>query len=65
LLPCKFKWQTTYIENELNVRDKGHIIGPFAYDDVSLNDSHRETSNNQAHPIAQPNRWVEITQQHH
>ncbi len=33
LLPCKCKWQTIVIENELNAQDKGHIIGPFAYDD--------------------------------
>ncbi len=60
LLPCKCKWQTVIVENELNARDKGHITGPFACDDLHLNDSHREASNNQAHPIAQPNQWVEI-----
>jgi hypothetical protein len=54
LLPYKCKWQTIVIENELNVRDKGHITNPFACDDLSLNDSHREASNNQACPIAQP-----------
>ncbi len=46
LLPCKCKWQTAVIGNELNVRDKGHITGPFACDDLSFNDSHHETSNN-------------------
>jgi len=65
LLPCKCKWQTAVIRNELNARDKGHITGPFAYDDLSLNDSHHETLNNQARPIAQPSRWVEITQEYH
>jgi hypothetical protein len=29
LLPYKCKWQTVVIENELNVRDKGHITGPL------------------------------------
>jgi hypothetical protein len=47
------------------MQDKGHIIGPFAYDDLNFNDSHREMSNNQACPIAQPNRWVEIAHHHH
>jgi hypothetical protein len=65
LFPCKCKWQTIVIENELNARNKGHIIGPFACDDFSLNDSHREVSNNQVRPIAQPNQWVEIAHQHH
>ncbi len=65
LLPCKCKWQTDVVKNELNAWDKGHITGPFAYDDFNLNDSHREASNNQAHPIAQPSRWVKISQQHH
>jgi hypothetical protein len=60
LLPCKCKWQTVVIKNEFNAWDKGHITGPFACDDLNLNDSHREASNNQAHPIAQPSRWVEI-----
>ncbi len=52
LLPCKCKWQTVVIENELKARDKGHITRPFACDDLSLNNSHREASNNQACPIA-------------
>ncbi len=65
LLACKCKWQIVVIRNELNAQNKGHIIGPFAYDDLSFNDSHREASNNQACPIAQPNQWVKITQQHH
>ncbi len=52
LLPYKCKWQTAVIGNEFNARDKGHITGPFACDDLSLNDSHREASNNQARPIA-------------
>jgi hypothetical protein len=65
LLPYKCKWQTIVIGNELNARDKGHINEPFACDDLNLNDSHREASNNQTCPIAQPTRWVEITQQHH
>ncbi len=52
LLPCKCKWQTVVIGNELNAWDKSHITSPFAYDDLSLNDSHREALNNQAHPIA-------------
>jgi hypothetical protein len=60
LLPYKCKWQTIVIRNELNARDKGHIIDPFACDDLSLNNSHHEASNNQARPIAQPSRWVEI-----
>ncbi len=60
LLPCKCKWRTAIIENEFNARDIGHITGPFACDDLNLNNSHREASNNQVHPIAQPNRWVEI-----
>ncbi len=51
LLPCKCKWQTAIIGNELNVRDKGHIIDPFSCGDLNLNDSHHEASNNQAHPI--------------
>jgi hypothetical protein len=38
--------------NELNAQDKGHITGPFAGDDFSLNDSHHEASNNKACPIA-------------
>jgi hypothetical protein len=29
LLPCKCKWQTVVIGNELNARDKGHITSPF------------------------------------
>jgi hypothetical protein len=53
------------IGNELNARDKGHITGPFACDDLNLNDSHYEASNNQACPIAQFSQWVEIAQQHH
>ncbi len=65
LLPCKCKWQIAVIGNELHVRDKGHITDPFACDDLSLNDSHHEASNNQARPITQPSRWVEIVQQHH
>jgi hypothetical protein len=52
LAPCKCKWQTVVIGNELNARDKGHITDPFAYDDLSLNDSHHEALNNQARPIA-------------
>ncbi len=52
LLPYKRKWQTTIIRNELNAQDKGHITGPFAYDDLNLNDSHFEMSNNQVCPIA-------------
>ncbi len=51
LFPCKCKWQIIVIENELNVRDKGHITSPFAYDDLNFNDLHREVSNNQVHPI--------------
>ncbi len=54
LFPCKCKWQTVVIGNELNARDKGHITNPFAYDDLSLNDLHREASNNQVRPITQP-----------
>ncbi len=46
LLPCKCKWQTIVIENEINAWVKGHITGPFAYDDLSLNNLHREASNN-------------------
>ncbi len=65
LLPCKCKWQTTIIKNELNAWDKSHITSPFAYDDLSFNDSHHEASNNQTHPIAQPSRWVEIAHEHH
>ncbi len=65
LLPCKCKWQTAVIGNELNARDKGHITGPFACDDLNLNNLHREMSNNHVRPIAQPRRWVEITHQHH
>ncbi len=65
LLPYKCKWQIDVIENELNARDKGHITGPFACDDLSFNDSHCEASNNQVCPIGQPNRWVEIAQQYH
>jgi hypothetical protein len=60
LFPYKCKWQTVVIGNELNARDKGHITGPFAYDDLNLNDSHCEASNNQARPITQPSQWVEI-----
>jgi hypothetical protein len=60
LLPCKYKWQTTVIGNELNAWDKCHITGPFACDDFNFNDSHSEASNNQTRPIAQPNRWVDI-----
>jgi hypothetical protein len=55
LLPYKCKWQTAVIGNELNTRDKGHITSPFACDYLNLNESHCETSNNQARPIAQPN----------
>jgi hypothetical protein len=62
LLPCKCKWQTHVVGNELNAWDKGHITGPIACDDLSFNDSHREVSNNQACPIAQPSSWVEIAQ---
>jgi hypothetical protein len=65
LLPCKCKWQTDVIGNELNARDKGRIAGPFAYDDLNLNNSHCEVSNNQACPIIQPSQWVEIVQQNH
>ncbi len=61
LLPYKCKWKTVVIRNELNARDKGHITGPFTCDDLSFNDSHHEALNNQARPIAQPSRWVEIT----
>ncbi len=46
LLPCKCKWRIVVIENEFNAQDKGHITGPFACDDLSFNDSHREMSNN-------------------
>ncbi len=46
LLPYKCKWQTAIIGNELNARDKGHITRPFSCDDLNLNDSHREVSNN-------------------
>jgi hypothetical protein len=52
LLLYKCKWQTVDIGNELNVRDKGHITGSFACDDLSFNDSHCEVLNNQTHPIA-------------
>ncbi len=45
VIPCKCKWQTAVIENELNVRDKGHITSPFTYDDLSLNNSHHEAHN--------------------
>ncbi len=65
LFPCKCKWQTAIIGNELNARDKGHITGPFACDDFNLNNLHRETSNNQVCPITQPSRWVKIVQQNH
>jgi hypothetical protein len=47
------------------VQDKSHITGPFACDDLDFNDSHREASNNQTRPIAQPSQWVKIVQQHH
>jgi hypothetical protein len=30
LFPCKCKWQTVVIGNELNSWDKGHITDPFA-----------------------------------
>jgi len=53
LFPCKCKWKIVVIGNELNARDKGHIIDPFACYDLSFNDSHCETWNNQAHPFAQ------------
>jgi hypothetical protein len=53
LLPCKCKWQTSIIGNELNAQKKGHITDPFACDDLNLNDSHREVLN-QVRPIAQP-----------
>ncbi len=65
LLPCKCKWQTAVIGNELNARDKGHITDPFSCDDLNFNDLHREASNNQARPITQPNQWVKIAQQNH
>ncbi len=52
LFPYKCKWQTVVIRNELNARDKGHITDPFACDDLSFNNLHHETSNNQMRPIA-------------
>jgi hypothetical protein len=45
-------------EKKHHLQDEGqhedHITSPFACDDLNLNDSHREATNNQAHPIAQP-----------
>jgi hypothetical protein len=64
LLPCKCKWQTVVIRNELNAWDKDHITGPFACDDLSLNGSHPEALNNQVRPIAQPSRWEKMHQYH-
>ncbi len=65
LLPCKCKWQTAVIGNELNARDKGHITSPFSCDDLNLNDSHHEASNNEARAITQLSQWVKIAQQNH